>query len=63
MENESNNSKYLSQKRSLAKNTVSIRLRLTKSTCGDVIEKLDSLGNKRTKYIVGLIREDINSGN
>lgn len=45
--------------RALAKNTTRMCLRLTRSTQGDVIAKLDSLGNQRTAYIVRLIREDI----
>lgn len=34
-------------------------LGLSKVTRADVIEKLDSLGNQKTAYIVRLIREDI----
>lgn len=45
--------------RSHAKNTRLFAIRLTRSTSGDVIEKLDSLGNQKTAYIRDLIREDI----
>ncbi len=50
-----------SNQKSVEKTTIRMTLRLSKNIQGDVIEKLDSLGNKRTAYIVELIRKDIAS--
>ena len=50
------------QKRANAKfereKTRSIKIKLTKSTDGDIIRKLDSVGNKQG-YIKALIRADL----
>ena len=46
-------------RRSLKKNTIVFRFRLTRSTTGDVIARLESKGTQKTAYIVRLIREDI----
>ncbi len=42
-----------------ALHTVRMTLRLNRNTQGDVIEKLQEMGNKRTAYIVDCIRKDI----
>ncbi len=49
--------KYEAQERYDKDNTIQIRLKLNKKTDADIIEKLNSVGNKQG-YIKRLIRED-----
>ena len=49
---------YKSHKKSIANNTVSVNVRLTKSTDFDIIAKLAEVDNKQG-YIKKLIRADI----
>lgn len=50
--------KYKSQERYDAVNTKQIRLKLNKKNDADILEKLESVGNKQG-YIKSLIRADI----
>ncbi len=50
--------KYSAQERYDKENTVSLRLKLNKSTDADILKKLDAVGNKQG-YVKDLIREDI----
>lgn len=50
--------KYKSQERYDASNTKQIRLKLNIKTDADILEKLESVGNKQG-YIKSLIRADI----
>lgn len=43
-----------------ARNTVQVKLKLSKSTDADILEKLDSVENKQG-YIKDLIRKDLNT--